>query len=213
MESRRQDSRARQSGLDCSLLVLRRVSRSSDVGLSNEGAGTSVGLLALPGDRRRPGGVYLGLPGRTSRPGRVETHHAGRSRGRIECHRGWRIKLVGFLLASVGLDGKVLLWQPTNRRSAQVGSFQFTGGEASVIAWSPDDKSIAAGAGTGAVAVFRAGDEREPRFRCTCPPADSFGGVMRADMEKVLVERPRLGRSRAAKWPGKGYRKRSEQTH
>jgi hypothetical protein len=30
---------------------------------------------------------------------------------------------------------------------------------------------------------------------------------MRADMGKVLVERPRLG-SRAAKWPGKGYRKR-----
>src|SRR5262245_52417952 len=31
---------------------------------------------------------------------------------------------------------------------------------------------------------------------------------MRADMGKVLVERPRLGRRRAAKWPGKGYRKR-----
>ncbi len=29
---------------------------------------------------------------------------------------------------------------------------------------------------------------------------------MRADMGKVLVERPRLGRRRAAKWPGKGYR-------
>jgi hypothetical protein len=34
---------------------------------------------------------------------------------------------------------------------------------------------------------------------------------MRADMGKVLVERPRLGRSRAAKWPGKGYRKRLKQ--
>jgi len=31
---------------------------------------------------------------------------------------------------------------------------------------------------------------------------------MRADMGKVLVERPRLGRNRAEKWPGKGYRKR-----
>lgn len=31
---------------------------------------------------------------------------------------------------------------------------------------------------------------------------------MRADMGKVLVERPRLGRRRAEKWPGKGYRKR-----
>ena len=30
---------------------------------------------------------------------------------------------------------------------------------------------------------------------------------MRADMGKVLVERPRLGRRRAEKWPGKGYRK------
>jgi hypothetical protein len=50
----------------------------------------------------------------------------------------------------------VLLWQPTNRRGAQVGEFQFPG-EASTIAWSPDDKSLAAGCGTGAVAVFRAG--------------------------------------------------------
>ena len=31
---------------------------------------------------------------------------------------------------------------------------------------------------------------------------------MRADMGKVLVERPRLGRRRADKWPGKGYRKK-----
>ncbi|QJW93626.1 WD40 repeat domain-containing protein [Frigoriglobus tundricola] len=63
----------------------------------------------------------------------------------------------GFLLASTALDGRVLLWQPTNRKGAQVGEFQFTGGESSVVAWSPDDKSLAAGAGTGAVAVFRAG--------------------------------------------------------
>ena len=62
----------------------------------------------------------------------------------------------GFLLASSGLDGKVLLWQPTNRKGAQVGEFQFVGGEASTVAWSPDDKSLAAGCGTGAVAVFRA---------------------------------------------------------
>jgi hypothetical protein len=32
--------------------------------------------------------------------------------------------------------------------------------------------------------------------------------VMRADMGKVLVERPRLGRNRAQSWPGKGYRKK-----
>ncbi len=63
----------------------------------------------------------------------------------------------GFLLASAGLDGKVFLWQPTSRRGAQVGEFAFDGGEASALAWSPDDKSLAAGSGAGAVAVFRAG--------------------------------------------------------
>lgn len=36
---------------------------------------------------------------------------------------------------------------------------------------------------------------------------------MRADMDKVLVERPRLGRRRAQKWPGKGYRKRIRKYH
>ena len=61
----------------------------------------------------------------------------------------------GFLLASSALDGKVLLWQPTNRRGAQVGEFQFAGGEASAVAWAPDDKTLAAGCGTGAVGVFR----------------------------------------------------------
>ncbi len=63
----------------------------------------------------------------------------------------------GFLLASAALDGQVLLWQPTNSRSPQVGSFKFPSGEASVLAWSPDDKSLAAGSSTGGVAVFRAG--------------------------------------------------------
>jgi WD40 repeat protein len=63
----------------------------------------------------------------------------------------------GFLLASAALDGKVLLWQPTNRKGTQVGEFQFLGGEASVLAWALDDKSLAAGCGSGAVAVFRAG--------------------------------------------------------
>jgi WD40 repeat protein len=63
----------------------------------------------------------------------------------------------GFLLASAGGDGKVFLWQPTNRRGPQVGDFKFSDGEASVLAWSPDDKSLVAGSGAGAVAVFRAG--------------------------------------------------------
>lgn len=63
----------------------------------------------------------------------------------------------GFLLASAGLDGRVLLWQPTNKKGPQVGAFQFPEGEASALAWSPDDKSLAAGSGAGGVSAFRAG--------------------------------------------------------
>jgi WD40 repeat protein len=63
----------------------------------------------------------------------------------------------GFLLASAGLDGRVMLWQPANRRGPLVGEFKFPSGEASIAAWSPDDKSLAAGSGAGAVTVFRAG--------------------------------------------------------
>jgi WD40 repeat protein len=63
----------------------------------------------------------------------------------------------GFLLASAGTDGRVCLWQPTNARNTQLGNFQFPDTEASVLAWSPDDKSLAAGSGAGGVAVFRAG--------------------------------------------------------
>ena len=63
----------------------------------------------------------------------------------------------GFLLASAGLDGRVLLWQPTNKKGPQIGEFKFAEGEASVLAWSSDDKSLAAGSGSGSVALFRAG--------------------------------------------------------
>lgn len=63
----------------------------------------------------------------------------------------------GLLLASAGLDGRVVLWQPGNKKGPQVGEFRFEGIEASVIAWSPDDKSLAVGSGAGAVGVFRAG--------------------------------------------------------
>jgi WD40 repeat protein len=64
---------------------------------------------------------------------------------------------LGFLLASAGLDGRVFLWQPTNKKGPQIGEFKFPEGEASVLAWSPDDKSLAAGSGSGVVARFRAG--------------------------------------------------------
>jgi WD40 repeat protein len=62
----------------------------------------------------------------------------------------------GFLLASAATDGQVFLWQPT-ARSPEVGRFRFPSGEASALAWSPDDKSLAVGSGAGAVAIFRAG--------------------------------------------------------
>jgi WD40 repeat protein len=63
----------------------------------------------------------------------------------------------GYLLASAAADGRVLLWQPANKKAPKVGEFKFDAGEASAVAWSPDDRSVAAGSGTGAVAVLRAG--------------------------------------------------------
>ena len=63
----------------------------------------------------------------------------------------------GYLLASASVDGRVLLWQPANKKAPQVGEFQFKGAEATAIAWSPDEKSLAVGSGSGAVAVLRVG--------------------------------------------------------
>jgi WD40 repeat protein len=63
----------------------------------------------------------------------------------------------GYLLASAAADGRVILWQPANRKAPKVGEFRFAGAEASVLAWSPDDKSVAAGSGSGEVVVLRAG--------------------------------------------------------
>jgi WD40 repeat protein len=63
----------------------------------------------------------------------------------------------GYLLASAGADGRVVLWQPANKKTPKIGEQRFDGAEASMLAWSPDDRSLAAGSGSGAVAVFRAG--------------------------------------------------------
>jgi WD40 repeat protein len=63
----------------------------------------------------------------------------------------------GFLLASTGMDGRVLLWQPANRRGPRVGEFVFGEGEGSVLAWAPDDRSIATGSGNGGVVVLKIG--------------------------------------------------------
>jgi WD40 repeat protein len=62
----------------------------------------------------------------------------------------------GFLLAAGGRDGRVNLWQPAVKKGPLVGRDDGDS-EVSVLAWSPDDKSLAAGFGSGAVAVYRAG--------------------------------------------------------
>lgn len=63
----------------------------------------------------------------------------------------------GYLLASAAADGRIFLWQPSNKKDPKIGQHQFDGTEAAVIAWSPDDKTLAAGSGTGTVALFRTG--------------------------------------------------------
>ena len=62
----------------------------------------------------------------------------------------------GFLVASTGRDGKVLLWQPANKKAPLVGSDAFEGNEATVLAWSPDDRFLATGSGNGNVVVYLA---------------------------------------------------------
>jgi WD40 repeat protein len=60
----------------------------------------------------------------------------------------------GYLLASAGRDGKVLLWQPGNKKAPLVGSDQFEG-EATTLAWSADDKMIAVGSAVGDVVIYK----------------------------------------------------------
>ena len=63
----------------------------------------------------------------------------------------------GYLLASAGRDGRVLLWQPGNRKAPLVGSDAFDGTDATTLAWSPDDRALAAGSGRGDVVLYRIG--------------------------------------------------------
>jgi WD40 repeat protein len=60
----------------------------------------------------------------------------------------------GYLLASAGVDGRVILWQPANKKSPKMGEHRFES-EASCLRWSPDDKLLAAGCGSGQLSVFR----------------------------------------------------------
>jgi WD40 repeat protein len=60
----------------------------------------------------------------------------------------------GYLLASAGLDGRVILWQPANKKAPKLGEFRFEC-EAVALAWGPDDKSLAAGSDRGGVAMLK----------------------------------------------------------
>jgi len=60
----------------------------------------------------------------------------------------------GHLLASAGADGQVCLWQPANKKQPLVGEADGDG-EATALCWSPDDRFLAAGYDSGAVAVYR----------------------------------------------------------
>lgn len=63
----------------------------------------------------------------------------------------------GYLAAATARDGRVVLWQPANKKAPKVGEHRFKDAEAATLAWSPDDKALAVGAGDGSVAVFRVG--------------------------------------------------------
>lgn len=60
----------------------------------------------------------------------------------------------GFLLASGGPEGHVLLWQPANRKGPMVGSDPCSAA-VSTIAWSSDDKSLAVGDADGTLRLLR----------------------------------------------------------
>lgn len=61
----------------------------------------------------------------------------------------------GYLLASTGADGRLILWQPGNKKAPRIGQFRFESSAASTFAWSPDDRLIAVGSAGGTVAIFR----------------------------------------------------------
>lgn len=63
----------------------------------------------------------------------------------------------GYLLASAGADGRVCLWQPANKKAPLAGQDRLPGGEATCLAWSPDDRLLAAGGADGTVGVWRVG--------------------------------------------------------
>jgi len=61
----------------------------------------------------------------------------------------------GYSLASTGMDGRLILWQPGNKKQPRIGQFRFEGSAASTLKWAPGDRAIAIGSSGGTVAVFR----------------------------------------------------------
>jgi len=59
----------------------------------------------------------------------------------------------GHLLASGGTDGRVCIWQPQNKKQPLIGATRGDG-EITALRWSPDEKLLAAGFESGAVAVL-----------------------------------------------------------
>jgi len=83
-----------------------------------------------------------------STPQMLEGHGAGKPLTALQFqHRG-------ALLASGGADGRVCVWQPKNKKQPLLGSFDGDGGEATAVAWSPNDKLLAVGFESGAVNVL-----------------------------------------------------------
>ena len=62
----------------------------------------------------------------------------------------------GDLLASVGEDGRVIIWQPHQQRRGIGG--MAVNSQMTKLAWSPDDRLLAVGTSSGAVLVFAAPD-------------------------------------------------------
>ena len=59
----------------------------------------------------------------------------------------------GHLLASGGTDGRVCVWQPQNKKQPLVGATG-EGDEVTALLWSPDEKLLGVGYGSGTVSVM-----------------------------------------------------------
>jgi WD40 repeat protein len=68
-----------------------------------------------------------------------------------DCLSALAFQRAGPLLASGGLDGRVVVWQPGKTRQPLTQNLLGTG--ITQVAWSPDDQALAMGSETGTVMV------------------------------------------------------------